>query len=379
MDGVRAIPYVDLKSQHAPLREALLEAVGEVIDSGDFVLGRHVERFEEQFAGIAGVRHAIGVNSGTDALILALHALGIGQGDEVVTAPNTFVSTVSAIRLVGATPVLADVGEDGNLDPACVAAAVTARTRAVLPVHLTGRPCDMDGLRAAAGDGVAVVEDAAQAVGASWRGRPAGSLGTIGCFSLHPLKNLNALGDGGVVTTDDDAIAENVRLRRNLGLRTREDAVLWASNSRLDTVQAAMLLVKLRELDVVTTKRRDHAARYASGLQEAQCIKWIPTDDDARRSVYHTFVVRARDRDGLREHLRGAGIGSAVHYPTPIHLMTVARELGRPAGSFPVAERHAREILSLPVHQGLAAEDIDAVCAAIRAFRPRPDTRPEHP
>ncbi len=364
----RTVPYVRIAAQHAPLRPALLEAVGRVLDHGQFVLGPEVEAFEKAFAGRIGVPYAVGVNSGTDALLLALRALGIGPGDEVVTVPNTFVATVSAIRLSGATPVLVDVAGDGNLDADRLAQALGPRTRAVIPVHLTGRPARVDAIRALTDSrGIRVIEDAAQAVGARLAGRPVGGLGDAGCFSLHPLKTLNACGDGGVITVRDAELARRLRMLRNIGLETRDNAAAWSGNSRLDTLQAALLLVKLGHLDAWTEARRRHAARYRERLRGVPQVR-LPPEDGADYSVYHTFVIRVPRRDALKRDLEDHGIGTAVHYPVPVHLQAAGRELGYAEGSFPEAERQAATMLSLPIHQDLSPDDVDYVADRIRAF-----------
>lgn len=362
------IRYVDVAAQHVPIRGELLAAIGRVIDSGSFVLGPEVEEFEEAFAALCGTRFAIGVASGTDALVLALRALGIGPGDEVITAPNSFVSTAAAIALVGARPVFVDVRDDYNVDPAQLASALTPRTRAILPVHLTGRPAAMDEICAfAEAHGLAIVEDCAQAVFAASNGRHVGSFGDVGCFSLHPLKTLNAIGDAGILTTDDEQLAERLRLLRNIGLVTREDAVVWSPNSRLDTVQAAVLLVKLRYTGGWTEARRRNADAYRAGLAGIAGIR-APEDAPGEYAVYHTFVVQAEERDALRRHLGDRGIGTAVHYPTPIHLQTVGRELGYGPGDFPVAEAQAERIVSLPVYPELTDEQLGRVVDEVRAF-----------
>jgi dTDP-4-amino-4,6-dideoxygalactose transaminase len=359
------IPYVDIAGQHAPLRDELLSAIGDVIDSGHFILGPRVEEFERQFAELCGTRHAIGVGNGTDALVLSLRALGVGPGDEVVTAPNSFIASASAIKVAGAEVRFADVGEDYNLDPDAVEGALSERTKAIMPVHLTGRPADVAGLERY---GLPVVEDAAQAVlAAAPDGKRVGALGRIGCFSLHPLKTLNALGDAGAITTDDDDLAAELRELRNIGLRGRDDAAHWSGNSRLDELQAAALLVKLRHLEPATESRRANAEAYRAGLADVEQIR-IPDDPPGAYSVYHTFVVRAQRRDELRSHLAERGIGTAIHYPTPIHMTTIGRTLGYAEGSFPNTEAQAREIVSLPVHQGLSDDAIGVVCAAIKEF-----------
>jgi dTDP-4-amino-4,6-dideoxygalactose transaminase len=366
--ATQAIPYVDLAAQHRPLRSELLDAIGRVLDHGQFILGPEVEKFEDAFAALCGTRHAVAVASGTDALVLALRALGIGPGDEVVTAPNSFVASASAIALVGARPVFVDVRDDHNIDPDLIAAAVTPRTRAILPIHLTGRPAAMGEICSlAARHGLAVVEDCAQAVLAELGGRRVGSFGDVGCFSLHPLKTLNAIGDAGILTTDDDATARQLRLLRNIGLERREDAVVWSANSRLDTVQAATLLVKLRYAEQWTEARRRNAEAYRVAFAEVDGVV-APSERPDERSVYHTFVIEAEERDALRAHLAAAGIGTAVHYPVPIHLQTAARPLGYGRGDFPVTERQAERIVSLPVYPELTTQQRDAVAAEIRAF-----------
>lgn len=364
-----AVPYVDIAAQHAAIKHELMTAMGEVLDSGQFILGEQVAEFEGKFAGLCGVPYAVGVNSGTDALILGLKALGIGPADEVITVPNSFVASTACIRLLGAKAVFVDVGDDYNIDPNKIEAAIGARTKAILPVHLTGRPCDMEPiLRLATACGIHVVEDCAQAVTAEYKGRRVGSFGTIGCFSLHPLKTLNACGDGGVLTTGDREIYERLKVMRNLGLRTRDDCVMWSQNSRLDTLQAAILLVKLKHLDRWTSRRRENARRYRERLQSVAQVRLPPAEKDYEKAVYHTFVIQAERRDKLRAFLSARGIGSGVHYPVPIHLSEAGRELGYPPGSFPVAEAQARAIISLPVYAELTEEKLDFICSQIRAF-----------
>lgn len=364
----RRVPYVNLAAQHQAIGPELMQAIGRVIEHGRFVLGDEVAEFEQRFAAQCGVGYAVAVNSGTDALVLALRVLGVGPGDEVITAPNSFVATASSIVLVGATPVFVDVRDDYNMDPAALERVMSPRTKAILPVHLTGRPADMDPILAVArAKGVHVVEDCAQAVLAEYRGRRVGSFGTIGCFSLHPLKTLNACGDSGVLTTDDAALADELRLRRNLGLRTRDDCVIWSGNSRLDTLQAAILLVKLNHLERWTEARRGNAEHYRRALAGIEAVR-PPHDQPFERAVYHTFVIQAERRDALQQHLSAHGVESAVHYPIPIHLQTVARALGYRRGSFQIAEAQAERILSLPVYPELQREDIDYIAAAIKAF-----------
>ena len=364
-----AIPYVNLAQQHQPLKPALLEAVGRVLDHGQFILGPEVSEFEQRFADLCGVRHAIGVNSGTDALILALRTLGVRRGDEVITPPNSFVASASCIGVLGARPVFVDVGDDYNLDPNLLEAAITPRTRAILPVHLTGRPAAMGPiLEIARAHNLAVIEDCAQAVLARYHDQPVGSLGDAGCFSLHPLKTLNACGDGGVITTNDAGLAEEFRILRNIGLRSREDCVVWSHNSRLDTIQAAMLLVKLDVLADWTAARRTHAQYYQAHLAD---VVRVPVDQPHEYAVYHTFVIQAEARDALRAHLTAHGIGTVIHYPAPIHVQRAAAELGYAPDDFPVTMAQAQRILSLPVYPELTETQRATVVAQVRSFYDR--------
>lgn len=364
----KRIPYVDLAGQHRPLKAELLAAAGRVIDSGQFILGPEVGEFEARFAALHGVSHAVGVANGTDALVLCLRALGIGPGDEVVTAANSFVASAACVALVGATPVLADVRADYNLDPKAVEKALTKKTKAIIPVHLTGRPADMGALMdLAKRKGLLVVEDAAQAVLAGYKGRKVGSFGAAGCFSLHPLKTLNALGDGGVITTNDAALAERLRVLRNLGLQTRDNCVAFSGNSRLDTLQAAMLLVKLKHLPAWTEARRRHAAAYRKALAGVPGLV-APQDAPGEEAVYHTFIIMSEKRDGLKAFLAERGVDTAVHYPVPIHLQDAAQALGWRLGAFPEAERQAARILSLPVYPELSDEDRTRVADLVKEF-----------
>ena len=362
------VPYVNLVAQHAPIRDELMAAVGAVLDHSRFILGPEVDEFESRFAEISGTTYAVGVNSGTDALILALRALGIGAGDEVITVPNSFVSSTGCIVLVGARPVFVDVGDDYNLDPSLLEAAITPMTKAILPVHLTGRPADMDPIMAVANaHGLHVIEDAAQAVAAEYRGRPVGSIGTVGCFSLHPLKTLNACGDGGVLTTNDPGLFEEFKTLRNIGLKERDDCVAWSINSRLDTIQAALLLAKLKYTDEWTQRRQANAAYYQERLADLPFVQ-TPVDQPYERSVYHTFVIQADHRDQLKAYLSDQGIGTAIHYPTPIHLHKAAAGMGFEEGDFPVSEQQAKRILSLPVYPELEPSELEHVADSVRSF-----------
>lgn len=362
------IPYVDLVNQHAPIKADLLAAVGRIIDHGMFVLGKEVDEFEQRFAEMCGTRYAVALNSGTDALIISLDALGVGEGDEVITVSSSFIASAGCITAVQATPVFVDVGDDYNMDPDKIGPAITNRTKAILPVHLTGRPAKMhDIMKVANAHGLPVVEDAAQAVGAEIDGKRVGSFGAAGCFSLHPLKTLNALGDGGVVTTDDPELDERFRLIRNHGLESRGNGAFWGRNSRLDTIQAAILLTKLEYLEDWTEQRRANAAIYQEKLAGVEQVI-TPVERPNERSVFHTFVILADLRDSLRTYLKDKGVGTEIHYPTPIHLQTAAASLGYGPGSLPVTEDQASRILSLPVYQGLRSEQVEYVAGCIKSF-----------
>lgn len=357
------VPYVDFSRQYASERRGLLRAIDGVMGRGEYIMGPEVEDFEKRFARLCGVRHAVGVANATDALTLALKAVGVRPGDEVITAPNSFIASAGAIAQAGAVPVFVDVKPDQLMDPAKLAGALTRRTRAILPVHLTGKVCDMTAIvRFARRHKLKVVEDAAQAVGALHKGRPAGSFGDAACFSFHPLKNLNAAGDAGAVVTNDAGVAAKLRLLRNHGLVSRNEVAFWGYNSRLDTLQAAVLGFRLRGLAKVTAARRRNAAIYRKGLAG---VVECPSDEPGSRDAYHLFVIQADRRDDLRAHLKVKGISTAVHYPTPIHLQPAAR--GK-RGEFPECERQSRRILSIPVHQYLKPRQIAFVIASIREF-----------
>lgn len=360
------IPYVDLAAQYLEHREEILNALDEVLKSGQYILGDQVQQFEQSFAQLCGVKHAISVANGTESLVMAMKALGIGPGDEVITAPNSWISSASSIHLAGARPVFVDVREDQNLDPRLLERAITPRTRAIMPVHLTGKVADMNPImEIAKSRRLFVIEDAAQAVGAIYHGRCAGSIGHVSSFSLHPLKNLNGAGDGGVLTTDDDNLAEELRLIRNHGIVSREDIKKWGFNSRLDSLQAAILNVRIQYLKQVTEKRRTNAALYRSQLAD---VVECPIDAPECYDVYHLFVIQTDKRDPLKNYLSSKGISTAIHYPVPIHLYRAAEALGYKAGSFPVCESQAKRILSLPIHQNMSSEQIQFVAEEVRTF-----------
>jgi dTDP-4-amino-4,6-dideoxygalactose transaminase len=366
--AARSVPYVALGQQFAAESAALLARLQRTLESGQWVAGPEVAELETKLAERLGARECVAVGSGTDALILSLRALGIGPGDEVITAPNSFIATASAIVHVGATPVFADVLPDQNIDPARVAAAVTPRTRAILPVHLSGRTARMpELLDIASRHDLRVIEDAAQAIDARLSGQAAGTFGDLGCFSCHPLKNLNAAGDAGFILANDEAQAVRLRRMRSNGLIDRETALEWGVVSRLDSVQAAVLLERLPRLDSVTEARRRNAHAYRQLLADVPQV-FMPPCRAREHNVFHTFVIQVDRRDELQAFLQTRGIGTAIHYKIPIHLQPAARTLGYGPGSFPVAEQQAQRILSLPVHQFLSPQDVEHVALNIREF-----------
>jgi len=364
----RQVPYVALGHQFAAESASLLPRLQEVLAGGQWVAGPMVAELEAQLAERLGARECIAVGSGTDALILSLRALGIGPGDEVITAPNSFIATASAIVHVGATPVFADVLPDQNLDPLRVEAAITERTRAILPVHLTGRAARMpELLELARRHDLRVIEDAAQAIDARLLGQTAGTFGDLGCFSCHPLKNLNAAGDAGFILANDTELAQRLRRARSNGLVDRETALHWGVVSRLDSLQAAVLLERLPRLTSVTEARRRNAHAYRTLLAGVPQV-FMPPCRAEEFNVFHTFVVQVERRDELQTFLHERGVGTAIHYKIPIHLQPAARALGYGQGAFPVAEEQAGRILSLPVHQFLSAADVEYVAASIKEF-----------
>jgi dTDP-4-amino-4,6-dideoxygalactose transaminase len=357
--------FLDLSRQIAAMRSELDAAVANTVGSGRLVLGDALQAFEADFADYCGARHAVGVGSGTDALALALEAVGVGAGDEVITAANTCVPTIDGIQQAGCVPVLADVDpETYTLAPGALEGALSVRTRAIVPVHLYGQCADMEPiLRFADAHALRVVEDAAQAHGAEYRGRRAGTLGDAAAFSFYPTKNLGALGEAGAVVTDEPAVADMVRMTRNHGERERYNSIVRGHNSRLDELQAALLSAKLRHLDVWNERRRTLASRYAQALGDAPVI--LPSEGAERRHVYHLFVIRSPERDALRRALAERGVQTLVHYPRPVHRHPAHAGLGRGPGSLSVSERLCEEIVSLPLYPELSAEEIDAISARV--------------
>jgi dTDP-4-amino-4,6-dideoxygalactose transaminase len=358
------VPFVDLRAQHAPLARDIDQALRTVVERGDFIMGAALERFEAEYAAFIGTRHAIGVGTGLAAIELALRAFGVGPGDEVVTAANTFIATVVAILAVGARPVLADMDPATYaIDPDAFAAAITPRTRAVIPVHLFGQPVDLDAVLAVARrHNLVVIEDAAQAHGARYKGKRAGGFGHAAAFSFYPSKNLGALGDGGMITTDDDRAAAALRLLRNYGQRVKYDHAIPGTNSRLDTLQAAVLSIKLAHLDGWNAARRRHAEAYSSRLGGRVRT---PVAAAGREHVYHLYVIETAARDAVQQRLRARQVDSGIHYPVPAHLQEACASLGYKAGDFPVTEAAAARMLSLPMFAELTEAQIEYVSDAL--------------
>jgi dTDP-4-amino-4,6-dideoxygalactose transaminase len=364
------VPLLDLNQQHAPLAAELSAAFQRVLTSGQFILGREVEEFEQAAAALTGTRHAIGVSSGTDAILLALMALGIGPGDEVLCPSFTFFATAGCVARVGAKPVFVDsCGTSFNIDVADASRRVTARTKAIMPVHLFGQTADMDAVRKlATAHGLRVIEDAAQALGASFNGRPAGSMSDFATFSFFPTKNLGALGDAGLLVTSNDELAERARVLRNHGAEKQYFHKLVGGNFRLDALQAAFLKVKLPHLAGYTARRRENAAFYNKALSATRRSR---ADEDIRPAelpgnyhIWNQYTLRVDGRDQLRRHLAERGIASAIYYPVPLH----RQECFTSAGPLPVAEQLSQECLSLPIYPELTSEQLEWVAAAVREF-----------
>jgi len=359
------IPFLDLRAQYSSIKDEIQQAVTGVFESGQFVLGEEVAAFESEFAKYVGAGHGIAVNTGTSALHLALLAAGVGPGDEVITVPFTFVATVAAICYTGARPVFVDIDPRSfTLDVTQLEAAITPRTKAILPVHIYGQPADMDPILAIARQrNLIVIEDACQAHGAEYGGRRAGGIGDLACFSFYPGKNLGACGEGGIVTTSNARYAETIRMLRDWGQAKKYHHTLRGYNYRMEGLQGAILRVKLRHLDAWTALRRSRAAEYAVFLKDADVV--VPCEMPYARHVYHVYAVRTTDRTELQRTLQSYGVQTGIHYPIPVHLQEAYRDLGYTEGMFPQTESAAREVLSLPMYPELTNNQIEIVCAAV--------------
>ena len=360
------IPFLDLKAQYTSIKDEVNSAIQGVLDSCQFTLGSEVAAFEEEFAAYCGVKHGVGVNTGTSALHLALLAAGVKPGDEVITVPFTFVATAAAIHYTGARPVFVDIDPHSfNMDAAALEAAITTRTKVILPVHLYGQPADMDPILAIAKQrGVLVIEDAAQAHGAEYKGRRAGGLGEMACFSFYPGKNLGAYGEGGMVVTNDPAYVRTLRMLRDWGAERKYEHVLKGYNYRLEGIQGAVLRVKLRHLEAWTEARQSAAGRYdrlltGSGVPTPAAMSYA-------RHVYHIYAIRTPRRQAWQQALQEQGIQTGIHYPTPVHLLPAYADLGYRKGQFPQSEKAASEVLSLPMFPELTMAQTEIVTGAIR-------------
>lgn len=360
------IPFVDLRRQYVAYKGEIDTAIAGVVESGSYVGGDAVSQFEAQLANLCGVRNVVTVANGTDAIALALQSLGIGPGDEVITAPNSFIASAGAINEVGATCRFADVDQNLNINPAAVKRQITGKTKAILAVHLTGRPAAMDILKDIADKhDLFLVEDAAQAIGGSLNGVQVGALGDIGCFSLHPLKNIFVMGDGGFITVNCPHLYKKLNRLKNHGLYDRNNTAMWGRNSRLDAIHCAVGLVKLQHFGEITARFIEIANRYMDGLEG---LVDLPRAQPNMVVVYHNFVIQTDRRDELMSWLESKGIETKIHYPTLLHLQPAARTLGYTYGDFPVAENIVNKQLSLPIYPEIQDSEVDDIIFAIRSF-----------
>lgn len=360
------VPYVVFPQQVAKIKSELMDAFESVLESGMYVMGEQMVQFEEAFAQYCGTTYGAGVSNGTTGLYMVMYNMCIGPGDEVITAPNSFIASAGSIGVLGARPVFVDVCEDLNIDPEKIEEAITPKTKAIMPVHLTGRPAKMNEINAIAKrHGLVVIEDAAQSVGAKYRGKRVGSLGDVACFSLHPLKNLHAFGDGGAVTTSDSKIYNDILMARNHGLKNRNESEFWSLNFRLDEIQAAMLMVQLPLLDQWTATRRERAMRYNRLLST---YADTPEENEGEFCVWQTYVVKVERRDELLQYLQANGVQANIHYPIPLHVQKPAQYYGYKSEDFPVAMSLSRRILSLPLYPEMTDDQQDYVVDLFRKF-----------
>lgn len=361
------VPFLDLRSHHLPMLNEINLAIQEVIESAAFAGGRFVTAFEEEFAAYCNVPHAIGVGSGTDALWLSLLACGVGSGDEVITVPTTFMATAEAITHCGARPVFVDVDEQTyTMNPDVLKAALTAKTKAIIPVHLFGQAADMDPiLEFGRKHGLYVIEDACQAHGATYKGKHVGAFGDTACFSFYPGKNLGAFGEAGAVVTTNAELNQKIKILRDHGQERKYFHSLVGWNSRMDGIQAAVLRIKLRQLEAANQRRRNHAAQYDAGLREFDGVI-TPTQAPYAQHVYHIYAIRISNRDEIMKCLADQGIATGIHYPVPVHLQEAYQHLGYVSGAFPIAERCAGEFVSLPMYPELAYSQVEQVIESVK-------------
>jgi dTDP-4-amino-4,6-dideoxygalactose transaminase len=360
------VDYVNLGLQFQNLKQEITDKFVEISSKGSYVLGEELKDFEELFSEYCGTSYAVGVGNGSDAIFFSLLALGIGHGDEVITTPNSFIATAWTIINIGAKPVFVDIGDDYNIDPNKIESAITSNTKAIIPVHLTGKISKMDEiLEISKKHNLYVIEDSAQAVGATLNDKKAGSFGITGCFSLHPLKNLHVHGDGGMVTTNDKNIYNYLNKVRNHGLVNRDECEFWGYNSRLDEIQAAIGKIKLPYLNKWNEKSRKIAYKYTENLRDNV---GVPIDKDNEKPVYQTYVINTDYRDELQNYLHKLGVETKIHYPIPIHLQESAKKLGYSKGDFPITEKQSSRILSLPIYPEMREDQIDHVIKGVNAF-----------
>lgn len=365
----KIIPYVDLKKQFKSEKKNILKAINSCFKSGNFILGNHVEMLEKKIANYCGVKYCVALNSGTDALTLALHLLGVKKGDEVITPPNSFIASTAAIVHLGAIPVFADVLEDQNIDPLEIKKKISKKTSAIMPVHLTGKPCKMtDIIKISKKFKIPVVEDAAQAIGTKLNGKMVGTFGEVGCFSAHPLKNLNAVGDSGYLITNKKNVYEKAKLLRNHGIKSRKNIKFFGYVSRMDSIQAAVLIFRLKNLNKIINKRRNNAKIYKKFLQKIVQIK-LPFEEKGEFSTYHTYVVQVEKRDKLQKYLKRKGVDTLIHYPILINKSEAYKRIfGKKKISLPIAEQQSKKILTLPINQFLKISEIKRICECIELF-----------
>jgi dTDP-4-amino-4,6-dideoxygalactose transaminase len=361
------IPYINLKKKYLVEKKDLLKIIDKTLSTGNWVTGQEVEKFEKNIARLCKVRYCNSLNSGTDALTLALHTLGIGRGDEVITTPNSFIASTAVIIHLGAIPKFVDVQNDQNINPKQIENAITKKTKAIMPVHLCGRVSEMKPiLEIAKKYNLRVIEDSAQAIGSKYYGRPAGSWGDAGCFSAHPLKNLNAMGDAGYLTTNNKKIFKKIQSLKTHGMENRNRVENFGYVSRMDNVQAAILNWKIKKLELVIKKRRENAKIYLDNLDKNYI--YMPIEKKYEFHSYHTFVVQVPNREKLVKYLSNSGVQTSIHYPIPIHLQPAAKFLGYKRGSFPVTEKQSSKILTLPINETLSKKDILNVCKKINRW-----------
>lgn len=366
MNQVKNVPFIDLRRQYFLLKEEILKTVDNVLSSGSYILGDVVETFEKKAAEYLECKYVLSVANGTDAIILAFKSLGIGPGDEVILPTNSFIATAGAVAAVGAIPVLCDVKDDLNIDVDKLDTLITQKTKAIIPVHLTGRPADMDRVMAIANHySLSVIEDAAQSIGARYKNKMSGTIGDVGCFSLHPLKNLHVYGDGGLISTNNEKLYADMKILRNHGLINRDSCLKWGLNSRLDTIQAGIGTIGLSYIEQWNKQRRNTAKTYSEKLKN---FVHTPIDKEYEYVVYHNYVVLTERRDELMRYLLERNIETKIHYPIPIHLQSAAKALGYKFGDFPIAEKLASQMLSLPIYSELREDEVEFVIENILHF-----------